>query len=224
MALNRLVTKTAVRFVTENRYLERALARVIRECPELSGMLAVDLPADLAEAVPRLALVDVDGILAGKAGWKRVSEAMASSDACVFMSLRGMRLRSLAGLSLDTPVAVLKRELACTVRYGLSRQGGLSKAGLLAPLSQGEREVVMFLMSGYELTEIYESIGVSQKSVYAIKSKIMRKLGLENTQALCALLRLCEFAEFHEHSVYQRADRAVRPASAGYERRAGLGG
>ncbi|WP_142982558.1 helix-turn-helix transcriptional regulator [Klebsiella spallanzanii] len=163
----------------------------------------------------RLALVDVDGILAGKADWQRISEGMAESDVCVFMSLRGMRVQGLPWLSVDTPVAVLRRALASTVRYGLSRREGLSRSALLAPLSQAEREVFLFLLCGYELTEIHESVGVSRKTMYSIKSKILRRLGLESTRELCAVLRLCEFAEFHEHSVYQSADRGGRAVSAG---------
>lgn len=210
--------KVEVRILTANRYLAQGLARVIRECPELSRMLEVDLPVDSPEEGPRLTLVDVDGILAGKAEWQRVSESMASSEACVFMSLRGMRVKGLPWLSVDTSVAVLRRALASTVRYGLSRREGLSRSGLLAPLSQSEQEVFLFLLCGYELTEIYESIGVSRKSMYAIRSKIMHKLGLKNTRELCAMLLLYEFAEFHEQSVYRTADRAARLVRNGYER------
>ena len=82
--------------------------------------------------------------------------------------------------------SALRRDPSGKARYVLTHIHALSEAGMdpLARLSRREREVLELVVAGRTSKEIAARLGISQGSVDTYRSRIMRKLGLEDLPGL----------------------------------------
>ena len=213
MQLEHLINKVDIHFLTLNHFLEKGLVSAIDGCPELRRKVVFrNTGQDISKGERRLTLtlIDTDCILSAGYSREAVSEAISVSDSYSFMSFSREKEYGMPCLSLETGVIKIQHDLRNIIRYGMSNQYSMNKRTLLLRLTEREKEVVSLLGYGFNLREIHQMTEVSQKTVYAIKGNIMRKLGLRHVTELYEMLKMCDFADYHEQRVSVISGRGVR--------------
>ncbi|HBM3280034.1 TPA: hypothetical protein LVN30_005568, partial [Klebsiella oxytoca] len=179
--------RVSVETVTPDPYLARAL-RVLSD--EGLGWLQRAGP-DEEEAV-RVVLVDTACLWGPEEERRRLLSRIREADAYAFMSYSGASFDGVPHLRLDGPVAEVRRELVRLVT-GLATGSLPGKPGLFSRLNTSERHLVLFLTCGYGIREMHESLGLNVKSVYRLRSEVMKKYRLANRRELYTLLRVNDF-------------------------------
>lgn len=179
--------RVSVETVTPDPYLARAL-RVLSD--EGLGWLQRAGP-DEEEAV-RVVLVDTACLWGPAEERRRLLLRIRAADAYAFMSYSGASFDGVPHLRLDGPVAEVKRELVRLVT-GLATGSLPGKPGLFSRLNTSERHLVLFLTCGYGIRETHEALGLNVKSVYRLRTEVMKKYRLANRRELYALLRVYDF-------------------------------
>ena len=179
--------RVSVETVTPDPYLARAL-RVLSD--EGLGWLQRAGP-DEEEAV-RVVLVDTACLWGPAEERRRLLLRIRAADAYAFMSYSGASFDGVPHLRLDGPVAEVKRELVRLVT-GLATGSLPGKPGLFSRLNVTERHLVLFLTCGYGIRETHEALGLNVKSVYRLRTEVMKKYRLANRRELYALLRVHDF-------------------------------
>lgn len=95
-------------------------------------------------------------------------------------------------LRLDGPVAEVSRELVRVVT-SLATGSLPGTPALFSRLNASERQLAQFLTCGYGIREMHESLGLNVKSVYRLRTEVIKKYRLANSRELYTLLRVYDF-------------------------------
>ncbi|HBV8970903.1 TPA: hypothetical protein ACGRM4_005213 [Klebsiella oxytoca] len=174
----------AVEIVTPNTYLARAL-RVLCDV----GLGWLQRAGTENEEAVRVMLVDTACLWGPAEERKRLLSRIREVDAYAFMSYSGAIFDGVPHLRLDRPLPEVRRELVRLVT-GLTTGSLPGTPALFSRLNASERQVVLFLMCGYGIREMHESLGLNIKSVYRMRAEVMRKYRLTNRRELYTLLRV----------------------------------
>ena len=176
--------RVSVETVTPDPYLARALQML---SDEGLGWQQRTVPAD--EEAVRVVLVDTMCLWGPAEARKWLLSRIREADAYAFMSYSGASFDGVPHLRLDGPVAEVRRELMRLVK-GLATGSLPGTPALFSRLNATERQVVLFLMCGYGIREMHESLGLNVKSVYRMRTEVMTKYRLANRRELYTLLRV----------------------------------
>lgn len=179
--------RVSVETVTPDPYLARAL-RVLSD--EGLGWLQRAAPAE--EEAVRVVLVDTACLWGPAEARKGLLSRIREADAYGFMSYSGASFDGVPHLRLDGPVAEVRRELVRLVT-GLATGTLPGTPALFSRLSASERHLVLFLTCGYGIRDTHEALGLNVKSVYRMRTEVMKKYRLANRRELYALLRVYDF-------------------------------
>ena len=185
----RMKTKPQVRveMVTPDPYLVLALQVLNDE--GLGWMQRAD-PEE--EEVVRVMLVDTACLWLPTEERKCLLSRIREADAYAFMSYTGASFDGVPHLRLDLPLQEVKSEMVrLLTKLATGSQPGTPE--LFSRLNASERHLVLFLTCGYGIQEMYESLGLNVKSVYRIRSTVMKKYRLANRRELYTLLRVYDF-------------------------------
>lgn len=179
--------RVSVETVTPDPYLARAL-QVLSD--QGLGWLQRAAPTD--EEVVRVVLVDTACLWGPPEERKWLLSRIREADAYAFMSYSGASFDGVPHLRLDGPVAEVRRELVRLVT-GLVTGSLPGTPALFSRLTASERQVVLFLTCGYGIRNMHEALGLNPKSVYRMRTEVMKKYRLANRKELYALLRVHDF-------------------------------
>lgn len=179
--------RVRVETVTPDPYLARAL-QVLSD--EGLGWLQRSGPTD--EEAVRVVLVDTACLWGAAEERKWLLSRIREADAYAFMSYSGASFDGVPHLRLDGPVANVRRDLVRLVTR-LATGSLPGTPALFSRLNASERQLVMFLTCGYGIREMHESLGLNVKSVYRMRTEVMKKYRLANRRELYALLRVYDF-------------------------------
>lgn len=179
--------RVSVETVTPDPYLARAL-QVLSD--QGLGWLQRAAPTD--EEVVRVVLVDTACLWGPPEERKWLLSRIREADAYAFMSYSGASFDGVPHLRLDGPVAEVRRELVRLVT-GLVTGSLPGTPALFSRLTASERQVVLFLTCGYGIRDMHEALGLNVKSVYRMRTEVMKKYRVENRKELYALLRVHDF-------------------------------
>lgn len=184
--------RMSVEVVTPDPYLKLALQVLADE-----GLSKVLRGADPATGVMRVVLADTAclGGTSAERGW--LSDLIQEADAYAFMSYSEASFDGVPHLYLGGSLARVRCELVRLVTA--LAKGALPWApGLFSRLNHTELLLIQFLMCGYEIKEIHEalSLNLCLKSLYRIRSEVMKKYRIANKKELYVMLRVYDFITF----------------------------
>ncbi|HED4271349.1 TPA: hypothetical protein R4302_005346 [Klebsiella oxytoca] len=178
------VPRVSVETVTPDPYLARALQVLSDE-----GLVWLQRAAPADKEVVRVVLVDTACLWGSAEERKWLLSRIGEADAYAFMSYSGASFDGVPHLRLDGPVAEVRRELMRLVTR-LATGSLPGTPALFSRLSVTERQVMLFLTCGYGIREMHESLGLNVKTVYRIRTDVMKKYRLANRRELYTLLRV----------------------------------
>ena len=186
--------------VTANHYLEKALSLL---ASEHTGAVVTFIAKEGGnvtrnnQAAVRLCLMDIDCICAQRGRWDHLSERITLADSVMFLSFSKLFLYSVPYLCVSGPLERIREAFGYLINNIKKNTATLSYGRLVSPLNAFEQDVFLFLMSCKENQEISLALRVSDKSVYRIKSQVMKKFEAKDRRDLHKLLNLGEFMRSH---------------------------
>lgn len=197
--------RVSVETVTPDPFLARAL-QVLGD--QGLGWLQRAAPTD--EEAVRVVLVDTACLWGPPEERKWLLSRIREADAYAFMSYSGASFDGVPHLRLDGPVAEVRRELVRLVT-GLATGSLPGTPALFSRLNASERQLVLFLTCGYGIRDMHEALGLNVKSVYRMRTEVMKKYRLANRKELYAVLQVYDFMrELRALGVRQAPVQALR--------------
>ncbi|QGN39741.1 helix-turn-helix transcriptional regulator [Klebsiella oxytoca] len=199
MIINHLTQTTEVNILTLNIYLKKALESLIAECPaDEKQARSGPHPAFINQPEHfRVALIDTEYIYTQRGAWYKIYKEIIRADYYVFISLTDMKFGRVPFLPLCGPVGKIKKALRYIIHSAGQKKHPLTRNNPLASLSLSEKELFFFLISGYDMDEIFLALGKSKKTVYQSRTSLMKKMRLTNKKDLHMMLKFCEFVEYY---------------------------
>lgn len=205
MKTESLINQTAqpsvvIDILTANHYLEKALSLL---ASEHTGAVVTFIAKEGGnvtrnnQAAVRLCLMDIDCICAQRGRWDHLSERITLADSVTFLSFSKLYLYSVPYLCVSGPLERIRETLDYLVNNVKKNASTLSYRSLVSSLNAFEQNVFLLLMSGKEAQKISLALRVSDKSVYRIKSQMMKKFEANDRRDLHKLLNLGEFMRSH---------------------------
>jgi DNA-binding CsgD family transcriptional regulator len=151
------------------------------------------------QAAVRLCLMDIDFICAQRGRWGQLSERITLADSVTFLSFSKLFLYGIPHLCVSGPLERIRETIGYMINNMKKNASTLTYGRLVSSLNAFEQDVFLFLMSGKEAQEISLALRVSDKSVYRIKSQVMKKFEANDRRDLHKLLNLGEFMRSHRH-------------------------
>ncbi|ENA0609390.1 hypothetical protein ABFP30_001068 [Enterobacter bugandensis] len=188
--------------VTANHYLDKALSLLASEHTGAGVTFIAKEGGNVTrnnQAAVRLCLMDIDFICAQRGRWDHLSERIKLADSVTFLSFSKLFIYSVPYLCISGPLERMREAFGSLINNMKKNNSTMSYESLISSLNAFEQAVFLFLMSGKEVREISLALRVSDKSVYRIKSQVMKKFEAKDRRDLHNLLNLGEFMRSHRN-------------------------
>lgn len=188
--------------VTANHYLKKALSLLASEYTGAAVTVITKEGVNFTcnnHAAFRLCLMDIDFICAQRGRWDNLSERITLADSVTFFSFSKLFLYSVPYLCVSGKLERIREAFGHLINNIKKNTSTLSYGKLVSSLNTFEQYVFLFLMNGKKAQEISRVLRVSDKSVYRIKSQVMKKFEANDRRDLHKLLNLGEFMRSYRY-------------------------